>query len=287
MKTRPRTELVVWWLRGNSRSQIIARALQKGGRQVGYRAIIRSEGQFDGVRGDVAAFYGYQKNMPVIMKEYLKAGKKVVFVDLGYWLRRHGGRFTGFHKVAIDGRHPTPEFLDRPRPAYRFAACKVQIKPYRKKGNHIILAGMSEKSAASYGLGAQEWERWAITEMRKHTHRRIIYRPKPSWRGARPIAGSDFMHDGNPIEPLLASAHAVVTHHSNVAIDALCAGVPTFCWDGAATGHSLQELARIEDPWLAPDREKLMTSLAHAQWSVSEMSNGAMWNFLRTEGWLP
>ncbi len=186
-------DVVVWDLRGNSRSHRIAQALTTGARTAGYRATIKSDGNYDRPRGDIAAFYGYQKNMPRIMADYIERGKKVVFLDLGYWHRRQNGRWLGYHKVAVNARHSNAYLMDQEYKAARFKQFKIPILPWKSNGNSIIVAGMSAKSAESYMLKPQQWERYAVAELRKYTKRPIIYRPKPSWVQAKPIEGSEFI----------------------------------------------------------------------------------------------
>jgi len=284
------TEVAIWSLSGKDRSHKIATALGAGASEAGYRALIRMDNAYSRPIGDIAAFYGYQKSFPQIMRDYLAAGKTVVFVDMGYWGRRQGGRFVGYHKVTINGRHPGPYLMKRTRDPSRIMRLGVNPLPWQAPGKHIIVAGMSDKSAESYGLRPEEWERWAVAEIRKHTKRPIHYRPKPSWRGARPIAGSEFhaaRASSDATAQTFVDCHAVVTHHSNIAIDALVHGVPAFCWDGAATCMSLQDLAQIDTPLRPDNREQWLANLAWCQWTVGEMASGEMWRTMKRDGMIP
>jgi len=224
------------------------------------------------------------------MDDYIAAGKTVVFVDLGYWGRRLGGRYNGYHKVTINSRNPDEYLMKRNRDANRIALLGIKAMPWRTDGDFIIVAGMSDKSANSYGMKPEEWERWAVAELRKHTKRKIIYRPKPSWIAAKPIAGSEFkvaQKSSDATPQTFVGCHAVVTHHSNIAIDALVNGVPAFCWSGAATCMSLQDLAQIEKPLRPPAREQWLANIAWCQWTVGEMASGAMWRQLKLDGMVP
>lgn len=280
-------DVVVWDLRGNSRSHRIALALTTGARTAGYRATVRGDGGYSHPRGDIAAFYGYQKNMPRIMADYIEAGKKVVFVDLGYWHRRQNGRWLGYHKISINARHPNAYLMNREFSAGRFERFKIPILPWRTKGNAIIVAGMSAKSAESYNLKPEQWERWAVEELRRYTKRPILYRPKPSWLQAKPIEGSELQRTTQPIGRALRDCHAIVTHHSNVAVDAILAGVPAFCWGGVAESMSLQDLSLIEEPYRPTGRAQWASNIAYCQWDVREMMTGAMWRHLKTQGLIP
>lgn len=284
------TEVAIWSLSGKVRSQKIADALGAGASATGYKALIRMDSAYRGQPiGDIAAFYGYQKSHPRIMADYLAAGKTVVFVDLGYWDRLKGGRFQGYHKVSINARHPDKYLMKRKRDPSRLHQSKIRVQPWRRPGQHIIVAGMSDKSAESYGLKPEEWERWAVAELHKQTDRPIYYRPKPSWHGARPIAGSEFQKAIRPdaTADVFDNCHAVVTHHSNLAVDALVHGVPAFCWDGAAKCMSLQDLSRIETPHRPDGREQWLANLAWCQWTVGEIRNGSMWLNMKRDRLIP
>lgn len=261
---------------------MVAQAMALGIQRTGETAQIH-ESTVPGVIAEIAVFYGFDPNLRERFAEYRAAGRTVVFVDLGYWGRKEGGARAGYHKVTVNGRHPTGYFQDRPHDASRFAHFGLKVQPWRKgKGASIIVAGMSAKSAAVEGYGPEQWERQAIATLRQHSKRPIIYRPKPSWRDAQPIAGVLYGIGG--LESLLADCHAVVTHHSNVGVDALLAGVPVFSVEGVASCMGSSDLAEIEAPRRDGDREQFMADLAWCQWTPAEMRQGLLWRHLKREG---
>jgi hypothetical protein len=274
-------------MRGNARSQKIARALHVGARAAGYTSVLRPDDLYRKQRESIVAFYGYQKNLPTIFAETVAAGNRMVFADLGYWCRRHGGRWAGYHKITVGSRHPDAYFMDFNRDRTRLDSFGIVPERWRKGGRHIIVAGMSAKAAESLGMQPEQWERQAVRELRKATDRPIIYRPKPSWNGWSAIPGASLDTAGRPIGEALRGCHAVVTHHSNAAVDALIAGIPAFCESGAAMPLALRDLSRIEKPERPAGREQWLANLAWCQWSVAEMESGAMWRALRTDGLIP
>jgi hypothetical protein len=149
---------------------------------------------------------------------------------------------------------------------------------------------MGAKSAwAEQEEPVESWERTVVETLRAQSDRKIIYRPKPSWTEAKPIPGTTFSPRAQPLIELLGKqCHAVVTHHSNVAVDGLVSGVPAFIKLGAAAPMSLStsNLAMIEYPYYPLDRyrEQWLNDLAYCQWSLKEMSNGACWSHLKEEG---
>ena len=212
------------------------------------------------------------------------AGKHFLYVDLGYWGRRaFRGDYSGIHKVVLDARHATGYFR-RGRPADRLAGAPV-IKPWREStspGGHVVLAGLSAKGAHSCGLAPYEWERRTIAALRRVTARPILYRPKPSWAEARPIPGGErdgvgFSPASEPLEAALEGAHALVTCHSNAALDALCAGIPVCAEEGLASVMATP-LEEIETPQRPAEgaREQLLADISYTHFARAEIVSGAM-----------
>lgn len=279
-------EVAVYQLEDHHRSGVICSALMKGIRAAGDRPILIPEPHY--IRkpvAPVAVFYGLERNLRHVLNDYSEVGK-AVYVDLGYWGRRDGGRWSGYHKLCVNARHPTTYFQARTHDDRRARALGIKAKPWRS-GDHILIAGMGDKGARADGFEPEQWERETINELRRHTNRRIIYRPKPSWKRARPIPGVGFSPKVQEIESVLASCHAVVTHHSNVAVDGLVAGIPAFCWSGVASLLASQDLSKIETPLYPDGREQFINDLAYTQWSIAEMAVGLPWRHLKDEGLIP
>lgn len=279
-------DVAIYALRGNNRSQRLAHMAHAGVLRAGDTADLRSDGDYRGPDTPVALFYGYEKNLPRVMEDYREAGKRAVYIDLGYFGRRMGGRWEGYHKVAVNDRHPTAYFQKARHDMRRARKFGLSPKPW-SKGKHVLIAGMSDRAAQACGLNPAEWEREAIKEIAKHTDRPIIYRPKPSWTAARPIPGASFSPKAEPLERVLRNCHAVVTHHSNVAVEALLMGVPAFAFEGVAKPMGLQDLSRIEDPMRPDGRRQWINDIAYCQWNGAELRSGEMWKHLKGEGLIP
>ncbi len=242
------------------------------------------EEYYNGPTVDAAVFYGLYGKIRHAFVDYRKPPRKAVYIDLGYWNRTEGGKLYGYHKIAVNSRHPTAYFQNRPMPHNRFLQQGVAISPWQKGGRHILVAGMGAKAADVEGFKPSEWEESAVREIRRYTDRPIIYRPKPSWRHATEIEGTTFSGRDERLATVLADCHAVVSHHSNVCVDAILAGIPSFCWHGVAKPMSLRELALIETPLYPDDREQWAANIAYTQWRPDEMASGAAWRYLKDEG---
>ena len=270
----------VYLLRGNGGAMRTCPAMAAGATACGDEVELLTVDNYKEPCYDVAVFWGFVTPCQNILKAYRQLDKPVVFLDMGYWHR------SDYYKVSINRRHPTAYFQDIEHDDSRRKMFGLEPKPFhRKTMGHILLAGMGAKSAwAEKEEPVESWERRTVAELRKYTDRKIIYRPKPSWAGATKIEGTSFSSNSQSLESVLQDCHAVVTHHSNVAVDGLVAGVPAFTNIGAAvpmaTGFRLDD---IERPYYPDDREQWLNDLAYCQWSLTEMRDGTCWRHLKEE----
>lgn len=273
-------DIAVYQIRSHGRSAAICEAAAEGLSAAGFRPHFMFEDEYHRPLFRRAFFYGYIGNLPRIMHEY----PTVVFCDLGYWHRKRVGRYNGYHKLCVNDRHPGDYFMNDPINESRLKALGVGIAPWRTEGSHILVAGMSAKAAKAAGIKPGQWERQAIEQIREYTGRKIIYRPKPNCRFSAGIPGIEEDRSKRPIAEALKDCHALVTYHSNSAVDALMHGVPVYCEGGAAKPLSMPTLADIADPPLPGDRRRWASALACAQWDLAEMRTATPWNHLVRQG---
>lgn len=273
----------IFFAPSNNRSILIADAMLKGIAAAGSEAAMIPSNRYHGIlEYDVAIFYGLASGLNRVFHDYRKH-RKAVYVDLGYWSRRKRTRWDGYHKLALNSRHPTAYFQRTQHPPDRFNSHHLQIRPWREEGRHILVAGMSDKAAQAEGFQPHQWETETIQRLKLLTNRPIFYRPKPNWANARPIENSSFRRDV-PLENDLLDCHAVVAHHSNVAVDALLAGVPCICPGGVASVLSGRELEQIDKPPTPRGREQWAADLAYTQWSIAEIEGGDAFRYLVADG---
>jgi len=276
-------KIAIYYASSIRRSRIVATAMHDGAKKLGIKTdFIRSSEYRNRITHEVAIFYGLAEGLRRVFDDYQKR-HRAVYIDLGYWGRRKASRYDGYHKLAVNSRHPTAYFQNIAHGPERFLPFRVPIMPWRKSGRHIIIAGMSAKAAAAEGLRPEQWEREMVEALRQHTDRPIIYRPKPNWDGARLIPGTQ-MQRGVSIGDALKNCHALVSHHSNVAIDALLAGVPCICPGGVASVLSGNNIRQIERLPMLDGREQWAADIGYTQYSVDEMAEGRALRYLLDEG---
>ena len=255
-----------------ARSKRIAKAMAIGIVKDGDQATVAPFGGLPPGMFDVTIAYGWRH--PHVFDQ----ARQFVFCDLGYWNR---DATTGYNKVIVGGRDPSPYFR-RNLPADRIGRLGIQVQPWRPvlgPDAHILIAGHSEKHAGTLGYRAQQWESETIAKLRAVTRRPLVYRPKPSWIDATPIDGAKFSR--GPLADDLANCWAAVSHASNVAVDALIAGIPVYVEAGPAKSLSIARLEDIESPTMPDGREQLLADLAYQQWTLDEMRSGECWRHLK------
>lgn len=265
------------------RARVICQAMDAGIKLCGDSTHFIAEEFYNGPTKDAAVFYGLHGRLRQAFIEY-RRDRKAVYIDLGYWNRTEGGKLYGYHKISVNGRHPTAYFQHRAYPDDRIRHLGVHIKPWQPGGRHILVAGMGAKAALVEGFKPLEWEMAAVRELSRHTDRPLIYRPKPSWNSEERISGTIFSGKEQRLEEVLKDCHAVVSHHSNVCVDALVEGIPVFCFHGVASVMGLKELSMIENPIYPDGREQWAANIAYTQWRPDEMKTGAAWRYLKDEG---
>lgn len=281
-------KVIIWKIPNHMRSEAVCDAMEAGIKRVGGDKVeVRSSLSYRWPEGDVGFFYGLADKLTRALHEYPTHGRVAINADLGYWGRKDGGRFVGYHKLSVNGRHVTEYFQKRPKPRDRLDQWVGQLRPWRRSGSHILVAGMGPKGSQYEGYAPQGWERRVIEIMRKHTDRPIHYRPKPNFLGAQPIQGAKTVDRMAPLEQQLRGAHALVAHHSNAAIEALQYGVPVFVLEGPALLMGKSRFTEIEEPVYPDGREQWFRDLAYTQWSVAEMASGDAWKYFKEDGLVP
>lgn len=216
------------------------------------------------------------------------AGIHTIMLDKGYLRDRiEGTRKWKYWRVAVNAHHPTRYLMTTRRPHDRLARLRLEVAPWRTKGDHILIAGSSAKYHAFYGLPEPTgYAKALVAEIRKLTDRPLIYRPKPSWKEATEIAGTTYSPPKQRLEEVLAGARAVVTHGSNACFEAVLAGVPcVVLGEAVAMPISSTTLGAIEKPRKATKNQRLqwLANLAYQQWTLDEFGSGAAWSVIRDE----
>ncbi|MBC2669070.1 hypothetical protein H7F53_07940 [Novosphingobium piscinae] len=209
---------------------------------------------------DVPVVWGVLRGSDKILAQARAQDLHYFYIDHAYFDRGHGHSY----RIARNAYEAGPV---RKVPDDRLKMLDLEIHPWRKGGRNIVVCPPTEFFAAAHGC--EDWLDTTLHRLRVETDRPIIIREKP--------------RQGEPWVPLpqaLADAHALVTHSSNVAIEAACLGTPVFVAPtSAAAPIGLTDLGMIERPRY-PKRQGWLAHLAYGQFTLEEITSGKAWDLL-------
>ncbi len=202
--------------------------------------------------GEIFAVWGQLWLALDMIPKALKSGRPFLQIDNGFVQPACGGP-KGYYRISYNSLSPVM-IEDAPS-----ARIPVKMAPWRTSGRHVILALPGNGFGRAIGLDMGLWIRHSQTALRRVTGRPIIIRPKKS---------------GRTMDVDMANCWALVTHSSNVAVDAVLMGVPVFV---AKTSPAVPvgnlDIAKLENPAM-PDRTAWFNSLMAQQFTLGEMASG-------------
>ena len=214
---------------------------------------------------DVIPIVGCQPESTALIAKWRKQGRPWCYWDRGYarrvfatWLPRgENGGFYRWHLGSFQAQ------AIRPVPDDRWKALNIEVQPWRRSGRHIVIAAPTRTYARFHQC--EGWLADTLDAISRVTDRQLVIRDKESKRSLQ----SD-----------LQGAHALVTHGSIAAVEAVILGYPVFVHpDSAAALVGRTDLKLIERPAL-PDRQPWLNALAYSQFSETELVDGTLWRLL-------
>lgn len=178
-------------------------------------------------------------------------GRPFLHIDNGY-VQPARGSLVGYYRITYNSMSPV---LLSDAPATRV---EVPMAPWRKTGDHVLLALPGEEFGRAIGLEMRNWLTGIQGRVQSRTLRRVIVRA----RKATPPVARD-----------LRQCWALVTHSSNVAVDAVLSGVPVFVEKTNPAAPVGSTDLNIEYPEM-PDRFGWFNSLMAQQYTIDEMRSG-------------
>lgn len=232
----------------------------------GGKVIYHDPALMDGLPGDIIPIVGCHPELRSRIDAWQVTEREFIYWDRGYcrrifstWLPR-ATEDSGYYRWTLNAFQMR---TIRDVPKDRWAALRTAQTPWAGSGRHIVIAQPSATYDAFHRTHG--WLDEMVETLKRYTDRPLIIREKLS---ATPLAAE------------LKGAHALVTHQSNAAVEAVIMGCPVFVDPGSAAALVGQtDLSLIETP-IYPDRKPWLCSLAYSQYSESELLNGVLWRLL-------
>lgn len=222
--------------------------------------------ELDALSPAITPIVGCSPQLTAMIGRWRSTGRRWIYWDRGYffrcyatWLPRgtDGGMYRwhvgSFQLSRVDA--VPPERLNARRPP---------VRPWQANGRHIVIAKPSKTYCRFHAIDG--WLDKTIYDLSLITERQLVVRDKES---KRPLADD------------LAGAHALVTHGSIAAVEAVILGTPVFVHATSAAALVGQtDLSKIEHP-VYPDREPWLRALAYTQFNEQELVDGTLWRMLQ------
>lgn len=231
---------------------------------------------------EVAIIFGVRKSrVPIswprgeVFRQQREKNLDVVVLETGYVNRGDG---EDHHYAAgfnwINGR---ADFRNKGMPDDRRRKLKLELKPWRESGDHIVLCGQVPWDASVDHLDYMKWLSDAVDALRA-TIRRVVFRPHPKAR-LTPIPGFDYSTE--PLTVDLQNAHCVVSCNSNACVEGVIDGIPAIVTDEGSMVWEIasRSLDDVDSPKMA-DREQWANDLSYSQWTLDEFRSGEAWAHL-------
>jgi hypothetical protein len=207
------------------------------------------------LRDGAAVFYGILRGVGPLVHQALAAGRDWFYCDNGYFLPGH---FDGYFRVTRGAY----QYAGIAAPAWeRWQRLGIEVAPWRENGRHIVVCPPGEAYCRHHGIDERGWLADLLKALRVTTDRSVIVRHKR--------AKTTLQQD-------LHGAHALVTHQSAAALEALRSGIPVVVNGSCAAAPLATPLSEIDNPRRL-ERLEWFATLAGLQWTLEEFREGIMW----------
>lgn len=191
-----------------------------------------------------------------LLTQAMARGEPYVFFDRAYF-----GGGPGSNRLRVVPGAYQHHWQQAPQARDRLQALGVKLAPWRMQGSHILIVPPSAAICQLFALG--DWLARTEQMVRAAFDGPVIVSRKGQ---------------GKPAAEHFGNCWAVVTYTSNVAVEAVCAGIPCFVDRKSAAAPvslNLEQFAeRCERPYLADNREAWASALAYGQYTIDEIESG-------------
>lgn len=219
-----------------------------------------------------------------LVHNYCQETKKPkVILDIGFlkndrWVKNS---IEGYTSVSLGCTKGYGKYLAENSPPDRFEKLKLEIKPWKKDGKHILILGQMAGGVSTRHFSIVGWYAIVYNELRKQTSLPIVLRPHPNQKILPDIPGLIIAEPNQNIKHDLNDALCVVTKTSNSGVEALLHGIPIICDDDLCMSYSMSSHTLNLQNLVYPDRQQFFNNLAYCQWNIEEIREGLPWKHFK------
>jgi len=266
----------LWRQYGALNSSPVFDAFHTGANALGHDVVVNSNDGIDVIWS--VLFNGRMGGNRTIWERNVQQQKPTIVLEVG-GIKRGSTWKVGLNGINRDGDYiPSGNNNDRAR------RLGLELKPWRKTGNGILICGQHDKSLQWQNMPKMsQWVMDTIEAVQQYTDRPIYFRPHPrckldhiehQYRGVYRQEPRYIHGTYDDFDMKFDNMWATISWSSNPGIHSIIEGIPAFTGSSSlAWPVANQDLANIEDP-LMPDRQQWLNDYAHTEWTVEEISQG-------------
>ena len=167
----------------------------------------------------------------------------------------------------------------------------VTMKPWRNKGNHILLLGQRPAGWNMFGNNQHDWITNTIDNIRKVSNRPIVIRMHPGDKHKnleiaklkKQYHDTITISNATNIREDLNYCWCTVGYNSTPNVVSAIEGIPGYIEDPLhswAKDVAFTDMQHLIEP-LCPDREDWIHKIANIHWSNAEVKSGKLWAAIR------
>lgn len=245
------------WTTDHRINRTVTAAAIEGLRRLGYPFTIRDTKDYNG-KPVPSLSYGVLRGTGRIYQDCEREGIDWWNIDKGFF---RPGHFDGFYRIGY--RHLQPLFIkERTEHPSRWKRLGIPVSPWRRRAEGIVLVCPPEGICDFYGIDQREWLRKTLDlipdRMKEAVH--VRYRTT---------------QDRLSVD--LDRARCVLTHSSNVAMEALIQGIPAVAETGMVHSWNRMTFDRVGEDQEGFNRKALFVQAANAQFTLDEFRSGYAW----------
>ena len=220
-----------------------------------------------------------------VWDHYTKQNKPVIVIEVG------GIKRGTTWKVGLNGINRDAYFGPGGMDGLRSSNLGLELKPWRKDGEYILICGQHDKSLQWHNMPSMSsWFLQTYDTIRKHTDRPIIFRPHPRCRLEHIERGLKYVYRQEPkkindtyddFDMDFDNVFCTINWSSNPGIHSVINGVPAFVGPSSlaydVAGHNLEHIEYRQ----TPDRTQWVNDYAWTEYTVEEIARGLPLNRLR------
>lgn len=229
-----------------------------------------------------------------IIEEQRKHGGRTLAIDSNLFLYRDPKNVNQYLRFSLDGVFPTTgEYFWNSQDTSRWQKIKqdlrIELQPWRKDGNHILICLQRNGGWSMSGYDVMEWCADVVKTIRRRTSRPIVVRTHPGDKKAQGYIRSApqgvEISSSSSILDDLKNCWACVTYNSSPGVAAAIEGVPVFVTDknpknSQAYAVANCNLENIEQPQTF-DRQKWIEQIAMCHYNFEDLRTGNAWKIIK------